>query len=185
MVSTGFHPGRLLPLRKAEEGVGHQETVCRTGSTKKGTVIITATETVVTQHSLLDNVVCLYVGVEFDKTSLYAFDANAKMGERPKLACANVGILRRELEVWKSDIPGVETHTTSETLTWVSPPTVAVAGQIPALRSHRLTLEPLHSHRQRNIAGRDKGENAECSSLPSEDANMDALFSMAEADFRC
>uniref|UniRef100_A0A183SCZ4 DUF4704 domain-containing protein n=1 Tax=Schistocephalus solidus TaxID=70667 RepID=A0A183SCZ4_SCHSO len=48
----GVHPRCLLPRRKVEEGVGQQEAVFRTGSQKKKAVIVTATETMGTQHSL-------------------------------------------------------------------------------------------------------------------------------------
>ncbi|VDL90683.1 unnamed protein product [Schistocephalus solidus] len=48
---------RLMPHREAEEGVGQQETVFRTGSQKKEAVIVTATETMGTQHSLPGSVV--------------------------------------------------------------------------------------------------------------------------------
>ncbi|VDL92254.1 unnamed protein product [Schistocephalus solidus] len=49
---TRVHPRGLLPRWKAEEGVGQLETVFRTRSQKKEAVIVTATETVGTQHSL-------------------------------------------------------------------------------------------------------------------------------------
>ncbi|VDL94516.1 unnamed protein product [Schistocephalus solidus] len=58
------------------------------------------------------------------------------MGERPELAWAayavavvpTVGLFERgRWEVRESDIPGVEAHTTPETLTWFSPPVVTVA----------------------------------------------------------
>ncbi|VDL96051.1 unnamed protein product [Schistocephalus solidus] len=45
------HPRGLLPRLKAEAGVCQQETVFRTGSQKK-VIIVTAIETVGTQHSL-------------------------------------------------------------------------------------------------------------------------------------
>ncbi|VDL90230.1 unnamed protein product [Schistocephalus solidus] len=46
-----LYPRGLLPCRKAEEGVGQQETVFRTRAQKKEAVIVSATETVGTQHS--------------------------------------------------------------------------------------------------------------------------------------
>ncbi|VDL95783.1 unnamed protein product [Schistocephalus solidus] len=46
------HPRVLLPHRKAEEGVGQQETVFRTRLQKMEAVIVTAAKTVRTQHSL-------------------------------------------------------------------------------------------------------------------------------------
>ncbi|VDL94552.1 unnamed protein product [Schistocephalus solidus] len=61
------HPYGLLPHRKAEEGVGQQETVFRTRSQKKEFVIGTATETVGTQHSLSGNVVRPDAGVDVTK----------------------------------------------------------------------------------------------------------------------
>ncbi|VDL94817.1 unnamed protein product [Schistocephalus solidus] len=51
------HPRDLFPRRKAEEGVDQQETVFRTRAQKKEAVIVTATETVGTQHSLPGSVV--------------------------------------------------------------------------------------------------------------------------------
>ncbi|VDM00946.1 unnamed protein product [Schistocephalus solidus] len=57
------HPRDLLPHRKAEEGVGQQETVFRTRSQKKDAGIVTATETMGTQHSLPDSVVRPDAGV--------------------------------------------------------------------------------------------------------------------------
>ncbi|VDM04758.1 unnamed protein product [Schistocephalus solidus] len=53
----------LLPRRKVE-GVGQQEAVFRTRFQKKEPVIVTATETVGTQHSLSGSVVCTNAGVE-------------------------------------------------------------------------------------------------------------------------
>uniref|UniRef100_A0A183TNM9 SPATA6 domain-containing protein n=1 Tax=Schistocephalus solidus TaxID=70667 RepID=A0A183TNM9_SCHSO len=61
------HPRGLLPRRKVEEGVYQQETVFRTCSQKKEAVIVTATETVGTQHSLPGNVVHPDAGVEVTK----------------------------------------------------------------------------------------------------------------------
>ncbi|VDM06490.1 unnamed protein product [Schistocephalus solidus] len=72
--------------------------------------------------------------------------------ERPELVWAaygvavapTVGLFERgeRWEVRESDIPGVEAHTTPETLTWFSPPVVTVArgvaaGKNPTSRSHR------------------------------------------------
>ncbi|VDL97929.1 unnamed protein product [Schistocephalus solidus] len=48
---TRVHPRGLLPRWKTEEGVGQQETVFRTRAQKEA-VIVTATDTVGTQHSL-------------------------------------------------------------------------------------------------------------------------------------
>ncbi|VDL90641.1 unnamed protein product [Schistocephalus solidus] len=61
------HPRGLLLRRNAEEGVGQQETVFRTGSQKEETGFVTATETVGTQHSLPGSVVCSDEGVEVTK----------------------------------------------------------------------------------------------------------------------
>uniref|UniRef100_A0A183T6A6 Transferred entry: 7.1.2.2 n=1 Tax=Schistocephalus solidus TaxID=70667 RepID=A0A183T6A6_SCHSO len=61
-----LHPRGLLPRRKAEEGVGQQETVLRTRSQKEA-VILTATETVGTQHSMPGSVVRLDVCFEVTK----------------------------------------------------------------------------------------------------------------------
>uniref|UniRef100_A0A183TKR4 DSCR3 protein n=1 Tax=Schistocephalus solidus TaxID=70667 RepID=A0A183TKR4_SCHSO len=61
------HPRGLLPHRKAEEGVGQQETVFRTRAQKKEAVIVTATETVETQHSLPGSFVCPDAGFEVTK----------------------------------------------------------------------------------------------------------------------
>ncbi|VDL93799.1 unnamed protein product [Schistocephalus solidus] len=51
-------PRGLLLRPKVEEGVGQQDTVFRTGLQKKEAIIVTATETVGTQHSLPVSVVC-------------------------------------------------------------------------------------------------------------------------------
>ncbi|VDL94022.1 unnamed protein product [Schistocephalus solidus] len=52
------HPRGLIPRRKAEEGVGQQETVFSTGSQKKKkAVIVTTTETVDTRLFLPGSVV--------------------------------------------------------------------------------------------------------------------------------
>ncbi|VDL91925.1 unnamed protein product [Schistocephalus solidus] len=59
------HPRGLLPRRKAE-CVDQQETMFRTGSEKEA-VIVTATETVGTQHSLPGSVAPPDVGVEVTK----------------------------------------------------------------------------------------------------------------------
>ncbi|VDL91384.1 unnamed protein product [Schistocephalus solidus] len=61
------HPRGLLPRRKAEECVGQQSMVFCTRSQKKEAVIVTATETVATQHSLSGSLVCPDVGVEVTK----------------------------------------------------------------------------------------------------------------------
>ncbi|VDL90146.1 unnamed protein product [Schistocephalus solidus] len=61
------HPRGLLPRRKAEEGVGQQETVFRTRAQKKEAVIVTATETVGTQHSLPGSVVRPGADIEVTK----------------------------------------------------------------------------------------------------------------------
>ncbi|VDL95881.1 unnamed protein product [Schistocephalus solidus] len=47
-----LHPRGFLPRRKAEEGVGQQETVFRTRAQKKEAVIVTATETMGSHQSL-------------------------------------------------------------------------------------------------------------------------------------
>ncbi|VDL81440.1 unnamed protein product [Schistocephalus solidus] len=60
------HPRGLLPRRKAE-GVGQQETVFRTRLQKKKAVIVTATETMGTQHTLPGSVVRPIAGVEVTK----------------------------------------------------------------------------------------------------------------------
>ncbi|VDM02270.1 unnamed protein product [Schistocephalus solidus] len=60
------HPRGLLPRRKAEEGVGQQETVFRTRSQKMETIIVTATETVGTQYYLPGSVVLPNAGVEME-----------------------------------------------------------------------------------------------------------------------
>ncbi|VDL96848.1 unnamed protein product [Schistocephalus solidus] len=66
------------------------------------------------------------------------------VGERPELAWAaygfavvpTVGLFERgRREVRESDIPGVEAHTTPETLTWFSPPVVTVARVWPLGRT--------------------------------------------------
>ncbi|VDM03465.1 unnamed protein product [Schistocephalus solidus] len=64
-----MHPRGLLPRRKTEEGVGQQETVFRTGLRKKKAVIVAATETMGTQHSLPDSVICPNAGVEVAKNN--------------------------------------------------------------------------------------------------------------------
>uniref|UniRef100_A0A183TPC8 Mediator of RNA polymerase II transcription subunit 13 n=1 Tax=Schistocephalus solidus TaxID=70667 RepID=A0A183TPC8_SCHSO len=61
------HPRGLLPRRKVEEGVGQQETVPRPRLQKKEAVIVTAMETVGTQHSLPGSVVRPDLGVEVTK----------------------------------------------------------------------------------------------------------------------
>ncbi|VDL98116.1 unnamed protein product [Schistocephalus solidus] len=75
------------------------------------------------------------------------------VGERPELVWAAYGVAvaptvglfeRGEVGSSESDIPGVEVHTTPETLTWFSPPVVTVArgvaaGKNPTSRSHSLT----------------------------------------------
>ncbi|VDL90966.1 unnamed protein product [Schistocephalus solidus] len=61
------HPHGLLPRRKVEEGVGQQETVFRTRAQKKEAVIVTAAETVETQHSLPGSVVRPDAGDEVTK----------------------------------------------------------------------------------------------------------------------
>ncbi|VDM03581.1 unnamed protein product [Schistocephalus solidus] len=61
------HSSGLLPRQKAEEGVGQEETVFRTGSPKMEVVIVTATETGGTQHTLPGRVVCPDAGVEVAK----------------------------------------------------------------------------------------------------------------------
>ncbi|VDM02535.1 unnamed protein product [Schistocephalus solidus] len=61
------YPRDLMPHRKAENGVGPQETVFCTGSLKTAIVIATATETMWTQHSVSGSVVCPDVGVEIAK----------------------------------------------------------------------------------------------------------------------
>ncbi|VDL89399.1 unnamed protein product [Schistocephalus solidus] len=62
-------PRGLLARRKAEVGVGQQETVFRAGSQKKEVAIVTATDTVWTQHSLPGSVVCPDTGVEVTKAN--------------------------------------------------------------------------------------------------------------------
>ncbi|VDM04283.1 unnamed protein product [Schistocephalus solidus] len=64
------HPRGLLPRRKAEEGVGQQETVFPTRAQKKEAVIFAATETVGTQHSLPGSVVRPDAGIEVTKDNL-------------------------------------------------------------------------------------------------------------------
>ncbi|VDM01370.1 unnamed protein product [Schistocephalus solidus] len=61
------YPRGLLLRRKSKEGVDQQETVFRTGLQKKEAVIVTATETVGTQHSLPGSVFCPDAGVEVTK----------------------------------------------------------------------------------------------------------------------
>ncbi|VDL94464.1 unnamed protein product [Schistocephalus solidus] len=61
------HSRGLPPRRKAEEGVGQQETEFRTRSQKEETVILTATETMGTQHSLPGSVVRSDAGFEVTK----------------------------------------------------------------------------------------------------------------------
>ncbi|VDM01294.1 unnamed protein product [Schistocephalus solidus] len=61
------HPRGVLPRRKAEEGVGQQETVFRTRAQKKEAVIVTATVTVGTQPSLPGSVVCPDAGIEVNE----------------------------------------------------------------------------------------------------------------------
>ncbi|VDM05110.1 unnamed protein product [Schistocephalus solidus] len=68
--SPRLYPLGLLLRWKAEEGVGQQETRFRTRLQKKETVIITATETLGTQHSLPGSVVRLDAGVEVTKDNL-------------------------------------------------------------------------------------------------------------------
>ncbi|VDL98900.1 unnamed protein product [Schistocephalus solidus] len=63
------YPGRLLPHREANEGVNQQETVFRKGSQKEA-VIVTATETIGTQHSLQGSAACPDAGVEVTKDNL-------------------------------------------------------------------------------------------------------------------
>ncbi|VDL91035.1 unnamed protein product [Schistocephalus solidus] len=65
------YPRGLLSRLKAEEGVGQQETAFRTGSQKKEAVIVKATETVGTQHSLPGSVVCPNAGVEATKDNYF------------------------------------------------------------------------------------------------------------------
>ncbi|VDL86438.1 unnamed protein product [Schistocephalus solidus] len=93
----------------------------------------------------------------------YGFDL---VGERPELALAAygvavapiVGLFERRWEVRESDIPGVEAHTTPETLTWFSPLVVTVArgvtaGKNPTSRSHRwYTLPSLKEKRTDSVA---------------------------------
>ncbi|VDM04542.1 unnamed protein product [Schistocephalus solidus] len=62
-----LHPRGLLPRWKAKEGVGQQETVFRTRAQTKEAVIILATETVETQHSLPGSVVHPDAGIEVTK----------------------------------------------------------------------------------------------------------------------
>ncbi|VDL94100.1 unnamed protein product [Schistocephalus solidus] len=61
------HQRGLLLRWKAEEGVDQQETVFRPGSQKKEAVMITAIETVETQHSLSGCVFCSDGDVQFFK----------------------------------------------------------------------------------------------------------------------
>ncbi|VDL89921.1 unnamed protein product [Schistocephalus solidus] len=60
---SGVHPRGFVPRRKAEEGVGQQETVFRACSQKEVDVV-TGTETVGAHHSLPGSVVYPDVGVE-------------------------------------------------------------------------------------------------------------------------
>ncbi|VDL89059.1 unnamed protein product [Schistocephalus solidus] len=61
------HLRGLLPRRKAEEGVGQQETVFHTRAQKKEAFIVAATETVGTQHALPGSVVRPDAGIEVTK----------------------------------------------------------------------------------------------------------------------
>ncbi|VDL97303.1 unnamed protein product [Schistocephalus solidus] len=61
------HPRGLLLRWKAGNGVGQQETVFRTRAQKKEAVIVAATETVGTQHSLPGSVVRPDAGIEVTK----------------------------------------------------------------------------------------------------------------------
>ncbi|VDM05690.1 unnamed protein product [Schistocephalus solidus] len=61
------HPRGLFSRWKAEEGVGQQKTVFRTRFQKKEAVIVTATETVGTQHFLPGSVVRSDAGVEAEQ----------------------------------------------------------------------------------------------------------------------
>ncbi|VDL94579.1 unnamed protein product [Schistocephalus solidus] len=61
------HPRGLLPRRKAQESVGQQETVFCRRAQKKEAVIVTATKTVGTKHSLPGSVVGPDAGVEVTK----------------------------------------------------------------------------------------------------------------------
>ncbi|VDM00100.1 unnamed protein product [Schistocephalus solidus] len=54
----------LLPCPKAEEGVGQQETMFRTGSQKKEAVIVTASDILGTQHSSPRGTIWPDAGVE-------------------------------------------------------------------------------------------------------------------------
>ncbi|VDL88790.1 unnamed protein product [Schistocephalus solidus] len=63
----GVYPGCLLPHLEVEEGDDQQETVFRTRSQKKEAIIVAATETMGTQHSLPGSVVCPDAGVEATK----------------------------------------------------------------------------------------------------------------------
>ncbi|VDM04887.1 unnamed protein product [Schistocephalus solidus] len=63
------YPGCLLPRRNAE-GVDQQEAMSRAGLQKIEAVIVTAAETMGTEHSLPGNVVCPDTGVEVTKVNL-------------------------------------------------------------------------------------------------------------------
>ncbi|VDL94665.1 unnamed protein product [Schistocephalus solidus] len=67
---SGVHPRCILWRWKAEDGVGQQKAMFRAGS-QMGAVIVTAAETMGTQHTLPDSVVCPDTGFEAAKeTSL-------------------------------------------------------------------------------------------------------------------
>ncbi|VDL90671.1 unnamed protein product [Schistocephalus solidus] len=61
------HPCGHFPFRKVEERVGQQATVLHTRSQKKEAVIVTATVTVGTQHSLPGSLVQPNADVDFNK----------------------------------------------------------------------------------------------------------------------
>nr|VZI42161.1 unnamed protein product [Spirometra erinaceieuropaei] len=60
-------PGGLLSLRQTEEGVRQHEPVYCTGAVKKQAVVVSATETVGTQHFSPGSMVCADAGLEVTK----------------------------------------------------------------------------------------------------------------------